>query len=388
VESAEECTDRWLRFFGDLKALEYAPIGNWGPPADTHEEALQDLPLEYDSLRSHVHQSDDRFWLRCWNRRDGAQGVGFTGWCGAPDTRFLLNQAHLDMHTESDQEIREWGRVAAEVMTSLVRAWEPDWGFFVNDQLRTRQYEQKGRPQQSPIAGYLTYLSSARCAALPSRVPAQVTGTPDGGVLLSLIEADGSMRKPNEVLRLASVLSTSGAFLPTPHDRPTLGSERPAGPATQGLASAMRETQPEVIRLRLKYEPTPEYAAAFAADIVQATLKITGEELDYSRASLSRVDAVIEDLRSDGPSVDQVRETLFGFGCYVGEVMVRNAGGWWDVPQSREEENYLGWPLLVRFAGGRTANPIHKVMRRYADGEQHDLRFFYDVFAPHQPSGT
>jgi hypothetical protein len=190
------------------------------------------------------------------------------------------------------------------------------------------------------------------------------------------------MRSPEEVLRLASVLSGSDVFLPTPQDRSTLGSEPPpTGPSTQPIASTVSEAQPEGIRLRLKYDPTPAYAGAFAADIVKATLNISGVELDYSRDSLSRVDAVLENLRSDGPPVDQVRETLFGFGCYVGEVMVRHAGGRWDVPQSIEEKNFLGWPLLVRFADGRSANPIHKVMRRYEVGEEHSIQFFYKVMS-------
>ncbi len=133
------------------------------------------------------------------------------------------------------------------------------------------------------------------------------------------------------------------------------------------------------MKLRLKYDPTPENAAAFAADIAAATLRISGVELDYSRESVRRVDAVIENLRSDGPPAEQIAETLFGFGCYVGEVMVRRGGGRWDAPTGTDEEAFAGYPLVVRFQAGGWANPIHKVFRRYREGEEHQLIHFYDV---------
>jgi hypothetical protein len=118
---------------------------------------------------------------------------------------------------------------------------------------------------------------------------------------------------------------------------------------------------------RLKYDPTPENAAAFAADIAAATLRISGVELDYSRESLTRVDAVIEDLRSGGPPAEQIAETLFGFGCYVGEVMVRRGGGRWDAPTGTDEEAFAGYPLVV---GSRLeAGPIRSTRSSGATGK-------------------
>ena len=386
VESAEECALRWLRFFRDLEPLGHELLGNWGPPAETLCEAMRDLAVEYDSLLNQVHLLDrtageSGFSFGCWNRREGVQSVGFSAGCGSSDTAILLNRAYLTLYTESDDEVRERGRLARDLMMSLVKAWEPDWGFYVTDELRNHQYDQKHTEQHSPIAGYLTYLSAGRHIALPSNVPARVAATPDGGVVLSLVEPDGSLRKPDDVLRLAKILTESGAFAPTPKDRPTLGSQPGGGPGPgiQPVGSAASKPAPNVIELNLKYEAIPENARAFAADIATATLKISGVELDYSRESLRQVDAVLEELRSDGPPIDQFRETLFGFGCYIGEVMVRHANGRWDIPRSTEERSFVGWPLLVRFPDGRCANPIHKVMRSYEEGVEHDLGFFYDV---------
>jgi hypothetical protein len=38
------------------------------------------------------------------------------------------------------------------------------------------------------------------------------------------------------------------------------------------------------------------------------------------------VDEIIEELRQDGPPVEMIAETLFGFGCYVGEVRRASPG--------------------------------------------------------------
>lgn len=73
----------------------------------------------------------------------------------------------------------------------------------------------------------------------------------------------------------------------------------------------------------------PANAAVFAADIVGVAQSISGVTLDFSVQSLESVDALIQGFRSQGITEERFAETLFGFGCYVGEVMVRNGGGSW-----------------------------------------------------------
>lgn len=131
--------------------------------------------------------------------------------------------------------------------------------------------------------------------------------------------------------------------------------------------------------LRLRFAPDAAHAAEHAAGIVAAARQLDGVELDYSPASLEHVDQIVENMRQDGVGSDEVAETLWGFGCYVGEVFVRNVGAEWiDTPE--ELLGMFSFPIVVRCADGQLTNPIGKVFKRIDNGEEDYLPFFYGVF--------
>ncbi len=133
--------------------------------------------------------------------------------------------------------------------------------------------------------------------------------------------------------------------------------------------------------LKLKYEPTAENAPLFARDIVASTARITGDLLDYSVESLAIVDRILGDMRGQGVTVDQFAETLFGFGCYVGEVFVRHAGGRWIATPARWL-SAIGMRICVELpAQKRLCSPIAKAFRRLENGEEDSLAYFYAVFS-------
>jgi hypothetical protein len=134
------------------------------------------------------------------------------------------------------------------------------------------------------------------------------------------------------------------------------------------------------MRLNLRYEPTPENASRFAADIVKAAQNVSGVALDYSADSLKHVDDIIEGMRSEGCSADQVAETLFGFGCYVGEVLVRQAGATWQQSADTPMANFAGFPLVLHLRGQSYCNPIAKAFKRLDNGPEDSLPYFYAVF--------
>lgn len=134
------------------------------------------------------------------------------------------------------------------------------------------------------------------------------------------------------------------------------------------------------MRLRLKYPPTPENAPKFAADIVGAAADISGVVLDYSADGLKDVDDIIEGMRRDGCTSEQVAETLFGFGCYVGEVFVRQAGGRWRNTADTAMADLAGFPLVVELGEEHFCNPIGKVFKRLDNGEEDNLPYFYQAF--------
>lgn len=135
------------------------------------------------------------------------------------------------------------------------------------------------------------------------------------------------------------------------------------------------------MNLRLKYNPTPDNAPKFARDIAASAAEISGVELDYSIESLKAVDEIIEGMRQDGCTTDQIAETLFGFGCYVGEVFVRQAGGQWRNTAKTSMAQFAGVPLVVELGKETWCNPIGKVFKRLENGEGDSLPYFYQVFA-------
>jgi hypothetical protein len=134
------------------------------------------------------------------------------------------------------------------------------------------------------------------------------------------------------------------------------------------------------MELRLQYPPTPEAAPKHAELCVSAVKDIEEVELDYSVESLETLDGIIEKLRQEGVTSDKVAETLFTFGCYVGEVFVRNAGGRWCSPEGTSMAGATGFPLIIQLGSGGYCNPIGKVFKRLEQGVEHNLPYFYQVF--------
>lgn len=138
------------------------------------------------------------------------------------------------------------------------------------------------------------------------------------------------------------------------------------------------------MKLRLKYAPVPENAGRFADDIARAAAELDGVRLDYSPQSLDLVDRILEGMRAEGVSSDEIAETAFGFGCYVGEVFVRHAGGRWRAA-TPQESALVGMPLVMALSEDRWCNPIGKAFKRLDNGPEDNLRYFYSVFA--RPGG-
>lgn len=144
--------------------------------------------------------------------------------------------------------------------------------------------------------------------------------------------------------------------------------------------------------LRLRYAPIATNAPLFAADIARSAFEVDRIDLDYRPGSLIDVDRIIEGFRREGLTPDQIGETLFGFGCYVGEVFVRNAGGVWRATEETSMHDAAGGPFLIELPHGgpaRYVNPLDKVFKRLENGPEDDLPYFFRVFTmPVSPSET
>lgn len=133
------------------------------------------------------------------------------------------------------------------------------------------------------------------------------------------------------------------------------------------------------MNLRLKYPPTPENASKHALLAIASVRDIEGVELDYSPESIEMIDRIVEAMRQDGVTIERVADTLFSFGCYIGEVFVRHASGVWRREEDTPMRGLAGF-MVIQLAGDRLCNPIGKVFKRLRDGETENLSYFYAVF--------
>ena len=123
----------------------------------------------------------------------------------------------------------------------------------------------------------------------------------------------------------------------------------------------------------------PKDAARFAAWTVDKGIKrLKDVELDYSVDSLKHFDEILEGFRAERVTVEDVELTIFCFGCYVGEVIVRNnRGARWTGLAENESESDLDTGMVVRLASGSIVNPIGQTVKRLLDGESDSLPQFY-----------
>lgn len=120
--------------------------------------------------------------------------------------------------------------------------------------------------------------------------------------------------------------------------------------------------EPRVLCLRRP--PVPENAPAFAASIVTSSAKVSGVALDYALGSLEAVERIIDGLSADGETFQTVAETVFAFGCFLGEVVRRTVGGEWVRAESLPAGT-TAFPLALRLAVGNiVADPIGRAVQR------------------------
>ncbi len=131
------------------------------------------------------------------------------------------------------------------------------------------------------------------------------------------------------------------------------------------------------MKLKLEYPPTPEFGALHAKTIVSATQEIHGKTLDYSAESMKVVDEIILNFRNEGISAERIPSTVFRFGCYAGEVIIRQRIAAWVDPKLFVGENELQYfPfMVVRFPDRHIWNPIMKAFAMMENGSGDSLEF-------------
>ncbi|MGJ7498610.1 hypothetical protein ACSFA8_26635 [Variovorax sp. RT4R15] len=102
--------------------------------------------------------------------------------------------------------------------------------------------------------------------------------------------------------------------------------------------------------------------------------------LDYSPESLRSVDKAVLGFHDEKLTMNDMGETVFVFGCYVGEVIVRNRGAKWVMPDEKLQK--VGFTMMgVQLKDGTFLNPIGKTIKLLEDGTENSVFFFYTALA-------
>ncbi|WP_046734438.1 hypothetical protein [Streptomyces humi] len=115
----------------------------------------------------------------------------------------------------------------------------------------------------------------------------------------------------------------------------------------------------------------PGNASRHAAAIVATAADISGAELDYSPESIVLVEDIVDGFRAEGVTGEDMAESLVGFGCYVGEILTRHAGGAWRHAPTAQPADH---PLVVELPDARECHPIDWVFRRLRFGTDVSIR--------------
>lgn len=137
--------------------------------------------------------------------------------------------------------------------------------------------------------------------------------------------------------------------------------------------------------IKLPKPPIPENARGYAETAVRAAKNVEKIDLDYSPESLTLVDEIIGRFHRDKLSVESIGATLFAFGCYVGEVFIKNVGGQWRKEEETTMRGFGGCFIVLELPNGKICNPVGKVFKRLEIGDGESVRYFYQVFTapPH-----
>lgn len=108
--------------------------------------------------------------------------------------------------------------------------------------------------------------------------------------------------------------------------------------------------------------------------------------LDYSKASVIELDSIVAKIAVEGNKTEDVQSTLFVLGCYLGESLVRNAGGRWLTTVGTPMEGSSPYPLVVEITStGAICSPIGKVFKLFENGPEDGLPAFYQAVEAYTP---
>lgn len=128
--------------------------------------------------------------------------------------------------------------------------------------------------------------------------------------------------------------------------------------------------------LKLRAAPTLENLPFFAEEIRKTIGRVSGVEVAIEPEALPVIDRIMQGWVDDGLGSDTMAETCWGMGCFLGEVMVRHAGGRW-VETPDDLMPMMGFPFLIALGEKNTANPLARPFKLMRTAGADTLHGFY-----------
>lgn len=119
--------------------------------------------------------------------------------------------------------------------------------------------------------------------------------------------------------------------------------------------------------LRRSARPTDDQTALAMRTLAEA---FAGDEFTWESTEATRLDGVCDLFMAAAPAEEEFEALVAGLGAYLGELLVRHAGGRWTYDP---EQKMAAVELPTGFRGF----PHHKVAKRLELGPEHDLFEFY-----------
>ena len=132
--------------------------------------------------------------------------------------------------------------------------------------------------------------------------------------------------------------------------------------------------------LNLKVAPIPENGKELSRHFIEAVKDIEDIELNLEVDSLVFVDSFLDGYSKEY-DVETFAETIFVAGCFAGEIMVKNAEAKWINSSDAElPEGVNMMPIVIKLPNDVVCDPIAKAFKRFGNGTEDDLVYFYQVF--------
>lgn len=133
----------------------------------------------------------------------------------------------------------------------------------------------------------------------------------------------------------------------------------------------------------LDFANDPSQAKTCANVAVESVQRYYQLNLDYSPASLEKVDTIILLLNVTGETEDKVKDLLVTLGCYAGEVIARKHNGTWAKPSDVLPANLApNFPYMMIVVPGervRMLNPIGKAFKLFENGIEDSIYHLYQT---------